>query len=434
MAIFGTNFPTALDDAISLPSGGNRAVSSLSAGIGAADTSIALVDATAFDSAGAITIQNERIWYQGKVGNTLTGCLRGQDGSVAATHAIAVEVRQNFTAAHLSALRAAIVAIETKMGTFTDVPNGTLSLTEVFKSFSAGASRWGPITPAEIAQWLTFNPLNPAIDVNPGVLVNGSMGLWQRGTGPWTADGIYTADMWKTVLGAGAAISVQADDTERAYPASFRSMRVIYTHGGTESKLIQRYSDWFQTRGKTITFRCWVKTSSPSAARLAISDGVSTVYSSFHTGDGTWQYLRVTHVVSTSNSYLDVWLTLDASTTVWFDNADLLIGDVPNDVPYWSSDPVLEKWRCERYYAKIPINLQWIASAGGQTMIFPLNWLNMQVIPTPTVFTVGTRTNVSGSPSYTATATMGGYVSVTSAAAGVVSIMGEVLALDGPLV
>ena len=65
----------------------------LSAGISAADTSIALTSAAAFPTSGNITIGNESIAYTGKSTNTLTGCTRASDGTTAAAYASGVSVQ-----------------------------------------------------------------------------------------------------------------------------------------------------------------------------------------------------------------------------------------------------------------------------------------------------------------------------------------------------
>jgi len=56
-------------------------------GISAADTTITVVSATGFSTAGVVKIQGELITYTGKTATTLTGCTRGRFGTTAATHA-----------------------------------------------------------------------------------------------------------------------------------------------------------------------------------------------------------------------------------------------------------------------------------------------------------------------------------------------------------
>lgn len=58
----------------------------LGANINAAQTTIALLDASSYPISGIITIGSERISYAGVSGNTLTGCIRGLNGTTAASH------------------------------------------------------------------------------------------------------------------------------------------------------------------------------------------------------------------------------------------------------------------------------------------------------------------------------------------------------------
>jgi len=64
----------------------------LSAGISATDTSITVSDASQLASGGFIKIGNETIGYANVIGNTLTNCYRGQNGTTAASHLAAAAV------------------------------------------------------------------------------------------------------------------------------------------------------------------------------------------------------------------------------------------------------------------------------------------------------------------------------------------------------
>ena len=55
--------------------------------LGASDTSISLLDATSYPLTGIVIIGTEEIQYTGVSGNTLTGCVRGFNGTTAASHA-----------------------------------------------------------------------------------------------------------------------------------------------------------------------------------------------------------------------------------------------------------------------------------------------------------------------------------------------------------
>jgi hypothetical protein len=49
-------------------------------------TTISLINASSYPNAGTIVIDSEEITYTGKTNNTLTGCVRGANGTVAASH------------------------------------------------------------------------------------------------------------------------------------------------------------------------------------------------------------------------------------------------------------------------------------------------------------------------------------------------------------
>lgn len=58
----------------------------LSNAIGLTDTSLALLNGTSYPSAGLVIVDNEQIIYQGISGNTLIGCIRGANNSIATSH------------------------------------------------------------------------------------------------------------------------------------------------------------------------------------------------------------------------------------------------------------------------------------------------------------------------------------------------------------
>lgn len=84
------------------------------------DTTIAVVSAAGFTSAGVILIDFEEISYTGIAGNSFTGCTRGADGTTAAGHSNGVAVSQvvlstlftadNYTIANPKAATVRIIA------------------------------------------------------------------------------------------------------------------------------------------------------------------------------------------------------------------------------------------------------------------------------------------------------------------------------------
>jgi hypothetical protein len=67
-------------------------ITTLASGISATDTTIALTSSQGLPAAGFIKIDNETINYTAVSGNDLTGCFRGQNGTVAASHSTAASV------------------------------------------------------------------------------------------------------------------------------------------------------------------------------------------------------------------------------------------------------------------------------------------------------------------------------------------------------
>ena len=79
---------------LALPQGAffQDGVTTLSAGITNADTTIPVVSTTGFQNAGAFIIGSEVITYTGKTATSFTGCTRGQYGSSNAAHLAGVYV------------------------------------------------------------------------------------------------------------------------------------------------------------------------------------------------------------------------------------------------------------------------------------------------------------------------------------------------------
>jgi len=121
MAVGTTNYPTSLDTVVELVEAANNAADTLSAGISAGDASLILADAAEFAASGIVAIENELLSYTGKSGNTLTGLTRGIEGTTAASHSSGADVRQVITAASHNVQSAAIIALEQKLGTGTDI-------------------------------------------------------------------------------------------------------------------------------------------------------------------------------------------------------------------------------------------------------------------------------------------------------------------------
>jgi hypothetical protein len=138
------NFPTSLDDDVSLIEAANNASSILSSSVSVSDTILSVSSTTTFSSTGALSLEDETIFYTGTTSTTFTGCIRGQNGTPAASHDSGSEVNQLIIAAHHSTPVEAILALERKLG----IGSSVASAGEVLLSNTSGSSEWGTLPDA----------------------------------------------------------------------------------------------------------------------------------------------------------------------------------------------------------------------------------------------------------------------------------------------
>ena len=152
MAVGSTQYPGAIDTTTTLLDAVNNVQSTLAASLSSTATSLTLASASAFPSAGVVSIESEIIHYSGKSGNNLTGLTRGAEGTTAASHASGRVVRMAITASYHDALRSAILALQTKVG----VGESTPATAKVLGYTEGIGSTW--VTASEI----------PGVSVNTG--------------------------------------------------------------------------------------------------------------------------------------------------------------------------------------------------------------------------------------------------------------------------
>jgi hypothetical protein len=139
-------YPTSLDTISNLFEVANNAMSTLATAITSGDTSLTLANAASFPSSGALTIDNEIIYYTGKSTNTLTGLSRGQDGTTAAAHSSGASAEMRYTAAHHAVLNAAIRALQAKLG----IGASSAAAGQYLRGNGSGASAWASIQAADL--------------------------------------------------------------------------------------------------------------------------------------------------------------------------------------------------------------------------------------------------------------------------------------------
>ena len=227
---------------------------------------------------------------------------------------------------------------------------------------AAGAIPNGTITNAKLA----------SDTARANLLTNGGFEIWQRGTGPFTG-AVWTADRWVTVLSGSDTISVSKDTVNVDASGACAAVTFTLGSGGGNSGFNQgNFVDSInELRGRTLSFSVRVRTSTPNAVRAAINNYYSTTshytYSSFHTGNGTYQTLSVTATLDPTATVLQVVLFFAASCTAYIDNAMLVVGSQPAD--YAPLHPADDMARCLRYYEILqPEVSQYVGAAGAVTL------------------------------------------------------------------
>jgi hypothetical protein len=172
MAVGTTNFPTSLDTVVELVEVANKATTSISGGtLSNSNTTVTVVSTASFPSSGIIGVDDELIAYTGKTSTTFTGCTRGFESTTAATHADGAAVKLYITAASHKVQSAAIIAVETKIGT----GSSTATANTVLTGSGTGTSSWGTVTNAMLAGSIAASKLVGTDIATLGTVTSGTL-------------------------------------------------------------------------------------------------------------------------------------------------------------------------------------------------------------------------------------------------------------------
>ena len=268
----------------------------------------------------------------------------------------------------------------------------------------------------------------PLVRDQAGILANGTFGLWLRGTSFNTSG--KGPDPWQREINGTSTMTVSQGSG--IFPAgSVDSLQSAYVQGTQTSRVFQAYQDWHQAAGKTVTFRAYVQTSTASAVRLGIYDGVTRTYGSYHPGDGATHQLIVQAVINASPTLLNFEMWNEATGTHIIDAADAFPFAVGLANPeFWETTPYVAKFETLKYYQQIPIDLSLYADRNNQTFTLKVPFLrDMYGTPSVSTFTTGTRTNVN-TITYAVTNSYGGTITLVSQDPGDVVVSGDVIALE----
>ncbi len=158
----------------------------------------------------------------------------------------------------------------------------------------------------EVNRWEAADAADPQyITWSADILLNSGFEAWTGGA----------PDYW-TLSGSGASVTADTVNVKEG-TTSLKVTRV-----GVDTYVRQSVTSFHKHIGETFSLGVWVMASVPSQARLALTDGVRTVYSSWHGGAGGWEFLETELKISEAATGLEVRLeVMNTNGDVFFDGA-----------------------------------------------------------------------------------------------------------------
>jgi hypothetical protein len=121
------------------------------------------------------------------------------------------------------------------------------------------------------------------------------------------------------------------------------------TRVGNDATLYHDIPEPDEYDGKRVTFACWVYATVASRARIAISDGVGSSESSYHSGAAGWERLTVSRNIDALNTIVRVEMQVNTgNTTAYFDGGLLVEGD--NDIYVMTDNVDISDWKPTNTY------------------------------------------------------------------------------------
>jgi hypothetical protein len=142
------------------------------------------------------------------------------------------------------------------------------------------------------------------------LLQNGDFENWSAGTS-------VAPDYWI----AGSVAATVTQQSSEVKEGSY-SCQVNVSSGELVYQNLVGQKSLAYLKGRTLTFGCWAYATVANRVRIAINDGVSAVtYSTYHTGNSTWQWLTLTKTLSATASYVRPCLCVESAGGGYFDGA-----------------------------------------------------------------------------------------------------------------
>jgi phage-related protein len=158
-------------------------------------------------------------------------------------------------------------------------------------------------------------------------------------------NGASAAPTEHTLSGAGSSVARESTIIKvGTYSAKI-------TRAGTDCKIYYDLPEYASYLGRKMIFGCWVYATVASRARLSIDDSVTPVYSSYHTGGSSWEFLTVTIDVDAAATRIRVGMEVNTgNTSAYFDGGILCEGSLAFIDLASSTNPYAESYDFSRKY------------------------------------------------------------------------------------
>jgi hypothetical protein len=147
---------------------------------------------------------------------------------------------------------------------FPNSPTNGQQVTTPGGTYQWDGTKWAPVGGSSAAGGVAYN------DIGRNYIDNATMGIYQRGTGPFNINGVYTLDRWLILSGAGGSFTVQstiASDQNRA-DVGDEACRYLLNNSvtggagaGDYALICQRVEGVWRLSGKTVTVSFYANSS-----------------------------------------------------------------------------------------------------------------------------------------------------------------------------
>lgn len=249
-------------------------------------------------------------------------------------------------------------------------------------------------------------------------IINGAMGVWQRGTSGFTTSGVYCADRW--IIGTGSTLTSVGQSTD--VPTGFKYS--LSAAGTNQPTIYQKVEAANSTDlvGQSVTLSFWCK--------QTVGSGTNSLYASFYYANSSDNFGAVTQIGSTvfftgTTGWVQYSTTFTNLPSGAANGVEIAIGNVgAGSATFLITGVQLEKgptatafdyrpygtelMLCQRYYYPLGYTRFSGTQASGTSIVFPINFpVSMRVTPTGTLNSVVTNANYVANPT---TASQWGFV------------------------